>query len=227
MCSIFQLEHPEVSQFPISRGALGRAEHFFSPNSFLLGCSAAADGASRTAASDAKKRQRYAQGVGVWGGPPIGHRKICAPVGKGGKSLLLQHPMAMVWYRDIFWDGSAGWKQRGAKMSLTSRESTAAYMMSIQPLKVACGDWERRASSTGGVWGYEGSGRQWGHFWGLGWGSDGRGKFFMERVLRCWHRLPRESVNVPGGVQGQVGYGPGQPDLVVGNPAQGRGVGTG
>ena len=31
---------------------------------------------------------------------------------------------------------------------------------------------------------------------------------------------------VPGGVQGQVGWGPGQPDLVGGSPACGGGVGT-
>ena len=45
-------------------------------------------------------------------------------------------------------------------------------------------------------------------------------------------QLPREAVDapsIPGGVQGQVGWGPGQPDLVldmkVGGPACGRGVG--
>lgn len=32
---------------------------------------------------------------------------------------------------------------------------------------------------------------------------------------------------IPGGVQVQVGHGPGQPDLVGGVPANGRGVGTG
>ena len=40
--------------------------------------------------------------------------------------------------------------------------------------------------------------------------------------MRCWNGLPREVVDVPGGVQGQVGWGPGQPDLVngeVGGPA--------
>ena len=31
---------------------------------------------------------------------------------------------------------------------------------------------------------------------------------------------------IPGMVQGQVGWGPGQPDLVGGVPAHGRGVGT-
>ena len=32
---------------------------------------------------------------------------------------------------------------------------------------------------------------------------------------------------IPGGVQGQLGWGPGQPDLVAGNPAHGRGIGAG
>ena len=62
-----------------------------------------------------------------------------------------------------------------------------------------------------------------------GWMSGGSSLLW---VLRCWNRLPREVVDapsIPGGVQGQVGWGPGQPGLVlnveVGGPACGRGVG--
>ena len=45
---------------------------------------------------------------------------------------------------------------------------------------------------------------------------DVRGKFFTVRVVRCWNRLHREAVDgpIPGGVQGQVGWGCGQPGLV-------------
>jgi len=47
-------------------------------------------------------------------------------------------------------------------------------------------------------------------------------------VVRCWKRLPREVVNAPtpGGVQGQVGWGPGQPAVIGGSPAHGSGVRT-
>ena len=55
---------------------------------------------------------------------------------------------------------------------------------------------------------------------------DVKGKFFTERVVRCWHRLPVEGCPTPGGVQGQAGWGPEQPDpaldLPVGNPACGN-----
>ena len=61
---------------------------------------------------------------------------------------------------------------------------------------------------------------------------DVRGKFFTMGVVRCWNRLPCSSCGcpIPGGVQGQVGWGPRQPGLVlnvqVGGPACG-GVGVG
>jgi len=60
---------------------------------------------------------------------------------------------------------------------------------------------------------------------------DVRGKFLTVRVVMCWNRHSREAVDapsIPGGVQGQVGWGPGQPGLVldteVGGHACGRGL---
>ena len=38
---------------------------------------------------------------------------------------------------------------------------------------------------------------------------------FAIRVVRCWSRLPGEVVDAPGGVWGWIGWGPGQPGLVL------------
>jgi len=51
------------------------------------------------------------------------------------------------------------------------------------------------------------------------------------RVVKCWNRLPRcYGCPIPGGVQGHVAWGPGQPGLVlnveVGGPACSWGVGA-
>jgi len=44
---------------------------------------------------------------------------------------------------------------------------------------------------------------------------DDSGKFFTERAVRLWHSCPEELwCPIPGGTQGQVGWGPGQPELV-------------
>ena len=57
---------------------------------------------------------------------------------------------------------------------------------------------------------------------------DIRSKFFTQRVVTHWSRLPKEAVDAPSleGIQGQAGCGSGQPGLVVGDPAHSRGVET-
>ena len=56
------------------------------------------------------------------------------------------------------------------------------------------------------------------------WGNGShKGESFTQRVVR----LPREAVDAPYSLaQGQVGWGPGQPDLVGGSSVHGRTAGT-
>ena len=62
---------------------------------------------------------------------------------------------------------------------------------------------------------------------------EGRFRLDIREVLyrgsgEVLEQLPREAVDapsIPGGVQGQVGWGPGQPELVRGSPAHGKGLG--
>ena len=52
------------------------------------------------------------------------------------------------------------------------------------------------------------------------------GKFFPQRAVRRWHSCPEKLWwPIPGGTQGQVGWGPGQPELLGGSPAHGTGLG--
>ena len=54
-----------------------------------------------------------------------------------------------------------------------------------------------------------------------------RKKFFTVRAVRHWHSCPDSGCPIPGGIQSQVGWGPGQPQLVGSGPAHGRGLGLG
>jgi len=55
---------------------------------------------------------------------------------------------------------------------------------------------------------------------------DVRRKSFTRRVVRPWHGLSREAVGIPtlDVVEGQVGWGHGQPELVGGSRAHGSGL---
>ena len=53
---------------------------------------------------------------------------------------------------------------------------------------------------------------------------DARKQSFPQRAVRRWHCCPEScGCPIPAGTQGQVGWGPGQPELVGGSPAHGRG----
>jgi len=56
---------------------------------------------------------------------------------------------------------------------------------------------------------------------------DVKRKLFTKRVVRPWHCCPEGcGCPIPGGAQGQVGWGPGQPELVGGSQPM-AGVGAG
>ena len=73
------------------------------------------------------------------------------------------------------------------------------------------------------------SDRTWGNGFKLKEGRlklDVRKIFFTQRSVRPWHSCPEKLwCPIPGDAQGQVGWGPGQPELVWGSPAHGRGWG--
>ena len=54
-------------------------------------------------------------------------------------------------------------------------------------------------------------------------GLEIRKKFFTQKMVRSWHCCPeRCGCPIPGDIQGQVGWGLGQPELVGGSPDHGR-----
>ena len=57
---------------------------------------------------------------------------------------------------------------------------------------------------------------------------DIRRKFFTQREVTHWNRLPKEAVDAPSleAFKARLGCGSGQPGLVVGDPAHSRGVET-
>ena len=65
------------------------------------------------------------------------------------------------------------------------------------------------------------SDRTWGNGFKLKKGKfrfEFRNKFFSMRAARSWHCCPEKLwCPIPGGAQGQAGWGPGQPELVWGN----------
>ena len=130
-----------------------------------------------------------------------------------------------------WWKLSEGWSTCLVKkswgnwglFSLEKRRLWGELIVAFQYLKGAYkqrGDWVFTCSN---------SGRTRRHGFRLKEGRfrlDIRRNFFPLRVVRHWNRFFRESYRcpIPGCVQGQVGWGPGQPKLVGGSPAHSRGL---